>query len=303
MAATTGQALHTLVAGFVRRTWLVGLVAFVICVAFAASATSSLLEASYLPPPATGGALSVGPVQAAVVAKPKLDGSAFVARNMFCSTCAPARPDVAGSTGSFTPNAVLIALSHGDTPSATIRVPVSEVQGSYGEGDTILGIGKVTRIGWRSIDVVDDAGRTGRLNLLDQQLASVAPPPAATGVAAADPFAGRIRKIDAHTFEVDRDLVKDLVSGAAKPGQMQMMPLPNPNGSGIAGLRLRGVRGSSIGAQLGLQNGDTLQAINNQKIENLNQLLDIYSRIDTITNVELAGTRGDKPLELTLRLK
>ncbi|MFT3692836.1 MAG: hypothetical protein QM831_06830 [Kofleriaceae bacterium] len=232
----------------------------------------------------------------------KGNGEGLVARNMFCSTCAPAKPDSAGPMDSFTPNAMLIATSIGDEPSATVRVPVSEVQGSYGEGDTIVGIGKVTRIGWRSIDIVDEAGRIGHLNLLDQQLAAVAP--AATGAPAKDdPFAGRIRKIDAHTFEVDRDLVKDLVSGAAKPGQMQMMPLPNPNGSGIVGLKLRGVRGSSIGAQLGLQNGDTLQAINNQKIENLNQLLDIYSRIDTINNVELAGTRGDKPLDITLRLK
>ncbi len=303
MPTNLGQALHTLVAGFFRRTWLFGLVAIVICVAFAASATSSLLEASYFGPPEKGASLpSSAPV--AVVApdkRAKRDGAELVARNVFCSTCTPS-PAQPGATESFTPNCTLIATSVGDEPTATVRVPASEVQGSYSVGDTIFGIGKVERIGWRSIDIVDSEGRRGRVNLLDQQLAAVAPSGTAIPSAAADPFAGRIRKIDAHTFEVDRDLVKDLVSGAAKPGQMRIMPLPDGKG-GINGLKLSGVRGSTIGAQVGLQNGDTLVAINNVKIENLNSLLDVYSKIDTLNTVELGGTRGDKPVDLTLRLK
>ena len=46
-----GQALHTLIAGLVRRTWIVVLAVTLVCAAFAASAVAALVEASYLGPP------------------------------------------------------------------------------------------------------------------------------------------------------------------------------------------------------------------------------------------------------------
>ena len=229
-------------------------------------------------------------------------GDGLVARNMFCATCAPSVVEP-GSTDSFVPNAILIATSVGDDPRATVRVPASEAQGSYGLDDKIPGVGKVVRIGWRSIDVLDDSGRHGKLDLLDQVAAGGAG--AATPAAAAatpDPFEGRIKKIDDHTFEVDRDLVKELVSGAVKPGAMRVTPLPDGNG-GMKGLKLYGIKGTSLAGTVGLQNGDTLVAINNNKIQNAQSLLDVYTHIDTMNVVELDGTRADKPLALTLRLR
>ncbi len=306
------HALHTLIGGLVHRTWhrtwhltwhrtwLLTLVVTFACAAFAASAVAALVEASYLGPSPTSARRPVLPgLPAAPRTRP--DGTDLVARDMFCSSCTP-RVEVAGPVDSFTPDAILIATSVGDDPRATVRVPQTGVQGSYGVGDTIPGVGKVDQIGSRSMYVVDDAGRRGKLDLLDH--AAVAGTGAATPVATAaapDPFDGRVRKIDDHTFEVDRELVKELVTGAVKPGGMRVLPL-SENGE-LKGLRLFGVRGTTIANKVGLQNGDTLVAINNTKIKSAQSLLDVYTHIDTLNVVELDGTRGTKPLALTLRLR
>jgi hypothetical protein len=301
MPAMNGQALHTLIAAVVRRTWLFALATVVVCAAFAASAVTALVEASYLAPSAEAAKLPAAVATKEPVKVPRT-GDGLVARNMFCSTCTPSAVEP-GSTDSFVPDAILIATSVGDDPRATVRVPATEAQGSYGLDDKIPGVGKVVRIGWRSIDVLDDSNRRGKLDLLDQTAAGGAGA-ATPRVAAAepDPFEGRIKKIDDHTFEVDRDLVKELVSGAVKPGAMRVVPLPDGNG-GMKGLKLYGIKGTSLAGTVGLQNGDTLVAINNNKIQNAQSLLDVYTHMDTMNVVELDGTRADKPLALTLRLR
>ncbi|MEO8846152.1 MAG: hypothetical protein ABI591_26985 [Kofleriaceae bacterium] len=301
MAAMNGQALHTLVAAIVRRTWLLGLVSVVVCAAFAASAVTALFEASYLAPSAEGAKLPTPSAALPEVTVAPRNGDEMVARDMFCSSCTPT-VEAAAAGDSFTPAAILIATSVGEDPRATVRVPSSEAQGSYGLDDKIPGVGKVTRIGWRSIDVLDDSGRHGKLDLLDQVAAGGAGAATPAAAATPDPFEGRIKKIDDHTFEVDRELVKELVSGAVKPGAMRVQPLPDGNG-GMKGLKLFGIRGTSLAGTVGLQNGDTLVAINNNKIQNAQSLLDVYTHMDTMNVVELDGTRGDKPLALTLRLR
>ena len=72
---------------------------------------------------------------------------------------------------------------------------------SKGAGDlatSIPGVGKVARIGFVSVDVTDGQGRVGTLSLLENPSGgrsdgSAATPPPTT---AADPFEGRIKKID-----------------------------------------------------------------------------------------------------------
>jgi len=305
MLAINGQAVRTLFAGLARRTWVVMLATHVTCVVFAASALGSIIEASYLAPEASAAKLpaprAVEPAKPANRRRERPDGRELVSRNMFCSSCTPVNNAEAATADTYTPDAILIATSVGEDPRATVRVPATEVQGSYGLGETISGIGKVDRIGWRSIDVVDDRGRRGKLDLLDHLPVGAAG--AATPVSAAepDPFDGRVKKIDDHTFEVDRALVKEMVTGAVKPGNMRIQPISDEDG--LKGLKLFGVKSTAIASKVGLQNGDMLTAINNTKITGAQSLLDVYTRIDTTTTLELDGTRGDKPLALTLRLR
>ena len=279
--------------------------AVLVCAAFTAAAASSVISAAYLTPAAKAPRIPVlqtaGPQPAPTL--PTLDarGRNFVGRNLFCSSCEPLA-EAAGPDDTFAPQAVLIATILGVEAWCTVRALGSEAQGDYGVGNAIPGVGTITHVGSRAIDLVDASGRHGHLDLLDT-IAAARGDGAATpnAAAAAEPWAGKITKIDDHTFEVDRDLVRELVTGAAKPGATRILPRTE-NGK-LTGLRMFGVKPDSLGGALGLANGDVLTGINNVPITSIQTMLDVYAKMDSLNVVELAGERGGKPLTLTLRLR
>ena len=297
------SALHSLVSGFVRRTWFVALVTAIICSAFAARAVAALVEADYLAPSTHGVPPLPAGTRSSTPARATPDGSGLVERNMFCSTCIPEPGGDPGLTGAFSPApAVLIATALGAEPWATVRVIGSEAQGSWGLGETIPGVGTIDRIGGVSIDVVDPAGHRARLSLLDASAGGHDAGAATPSVAApADPYAERIRKLGDHTYEVDRDLVRELVSGAARPGKLRVMPLVK--GGEVQGVRVFGVAPGTPAFAIGMKNGDTISAIDGDPIKTAQQLLDLYAKLDKLDGVELQGLRAGKPLAIDLRFR
>ena len=297
----TTMLLYRVLVSALGRTWLFTAITVVVCAYFLAHMASSLLAAEALVESPRTPAAPVAPPPS-TPPKTKLDGTK-IARNLFCSTC---ERRVAGPapTDRYTGEpAVLIATMIGHEPRAIVRVLASEAQGSWGLGERIPGVGLVDRIGSTSIDVVDVSGHRGTLSLLD----TAAGPPMKQGAAtprpaaAADPFADRVRKIAEGDYEVDRSLVRDLVTGTAKAGGARA--IPHMKGGEVQGIRMVGVRGGSVAAALGLKNGDIIGAIDNEPIRNVQQLLDLYAKLDQISAVELQGTRAGKPMTLTLRLR
>lgn len=303
MVGTLQHALHTLASGLLRRTWFFALVAVIVCSAFAARAVAALVEADYLAPPAHGSPPPPAGARPSPPTRTKPDASGLVARNMFCSTCTPEPgpgPGPTKSTYSGKP-AVLIATGVGKDPWATVRVVETEVQGSFSLGDTIPGVGRIDRIGGVSIDVVDTSGNRGTLSLRETGAATPVSEAKPAAPAADDPFADRIRQLDDHTYEVDRSLVRELVSGAARPGNMRMTPIVK-NGE-VQGVRVFGVKPGSAAFAIGMKNGDQITSIDNDPIKNAQQLLDLYAKLDNLTGVELQGMRAGKPLTIALRLR
>jgi hypothetical protein len=297
MFGTFSLTLSRVIAGLVRRTWLVALVTVATCSVFAAHAVAALASARYLDTPSSPAHHHAVTAVVETPAAPVPDGSALVERNMFCSACTPpATTHGPGLTDAFVPDATLIATSLGAYTVATLRVPATEVQGDFALGDIVPGLGEITRIGFTSIDVRASDGRTGTLSLLSR--AAIASAPVAAAAPASIPG---VRQLDATSYEVERSFVRDLVSGTATIGGTRMMPIVKSGK--LEGLRLFGVRAGSPAASLGLQNGDVVEAINNTKIESANTLLDVYAQLDKLDTVELAGTRRGKPLTLTLRLR
>ncbi|MBL9015147.1 MAG: PDZ domain-containing protein [Myxococcales bacterium] len=305
MVSTLGHALHTLASGLLRRTWLVALVAVIVCSAFAARAVAALVEADYLAAPTHGSTPPPAAAREPAPTRTKPDASGLVARNMFCSTCDPAPVPGPGPTKTSYSGrpAVLIATGVGADPWATVRVVETEVQGSFGLGDTIPGVGRIDRIGGVSIDVIDASGHRGTLSLRETAAATaVSQAPAAPAPPAADdPFASRVRQLDDHTYEVDKNLVRELVTGAAKPGAMRMTPIVKAGE--VQGVRVFGVKPGSAAHAIGMKNGDQITAIDGDPIKNAQQLLDLYAKLDNLTGVELQGTRAGKPLAIALRLR
>lgn len=297
--------LHSWISGLVRRTWLITALTVISCAAFAAHAATSIMAADYLTPATHSAPGDAPPARPLAPAQPaghhlRSEGSQLALRNMFCSSCGPV--SAAGPAHSFElPQAVLIATGIGHEPWATVRVLASEVQGSWGLGETIPGLGALDRIGPTWIELVDGAGHRGRLSLLDAAVGRGPDPARPESPPTAGPWAGRYNKLDDQNYEVDRSLVRELVTGAAKPGSMRF--LPKLDHGEVKGVQIYGVKPDSIAFALGLQTGDMLAAIDGAPLKDLNQLLELYAKLDQLSSVELSGTRAGKPLVRTLRLR
>jgi hypothetical protein len=292
-------ALQRLAGGFVRRTWLVTLAAMMVCAVFAARAVAAYVEADHLtmPPVSPPRVPQVKPAPRPAA----IDPDVLSERNIFCSDCVL----IDGDSGEkFTGHpAVLIATSLGAKPRATVRVIPTEAQGSWGIEETIPGVGRIARIGGGSIDVIDGAGKTKQLKLLEPAAGQGggAATPDAGPAAPADPFANRVKKLSDGSYEVERDVVRELV---AMGGQNQgVRAVPVFQKGEIKGLRFLGVKSTSIAAAIGLKSNDVLGAIDGEPIKTAQQLLDIYSKLDKLGGVELQGTRAGKPLVVSLRFR
>lgn len=77
---------------------------------------------------------------------------------------------------------------------------------------------------------------------------------------------------------------------------------PEREGGKHVGLRLFGVRPSSLLGQIGLRNGDRIDSINGYSIADPEQALIAYARLRTEEHFELRVTRGGQAVELDYRL-
>lgn len=298
----------------VCRTWLLAAITVVCCAALAARAAASLVDAGYLTDEPRAASARPAPPPPPLRVRP--DGVQLVERNMFCSSCGPPSAPSATPAGvALALPAELLAIDVNHEARATVRVLASAVQGSWGAGDTIPGLGHIDRFGPTWVEVVDDAGRRGRLSLLDPPEPPGPGSPGADGRPSTGPVAGdpgscgpaaaawidRIRRLDDQSYEVARELVRELVTGASKAGSVRALPVFE-NGE-IKGIRLVGVTPCTIAGAVGLASRDLLTAIDGAPLKNLQQLFDLYARLDQLNVVELSGTRAGRPLVRTLRLR
>ncbi len=287
---------------FLTRGWVLTAATVVICAFFAAKTASSLVEADVLI--SSAHAATPEPVRKKAPPPVKLDPNILSERNIFCSECVPEK--ATNNSGIYRGEpAILIATTVADSGArATLRVVPTDVQGSWGLDETVPGVGKLTRIGGVSIDVADTSGNIKTISLLDQA-------PVASGAATPDgpaarkppenPFEGRIKKLSDGSYEVDRSVVKELVAGGGANAGATASPIVEKGE--VKGLRLRGVRPNSAAGQLGLRSGDTITAIDGDQIKTMEQMLDLYGKLDKLGGIELQGTRAGKPLSVQLRFK
>lgn len=293
-------ALHRVIVGlanFALHGKGLALVTVVICAVFAAKTVSSLVEAEVLLPTAAA-APTPAPrrVKPATSTELAINSNVMTERNIFCSSCEADR----SYTGYQGDPVVLIALSAASSSDrrATLRVIPTDVQGSWGVDETIPGVGKITRIGGTSIDVVDGGNHLKKISLLDGVGPVGKPDEPAPST---DPFASRIKKIAENSYEVERDVVRELIASAGQGAGARAMPVMEKGE--IKGLRLFGVKPTSAVGAIGLKSNDVLSAIDGDPIKTANQMLDLLSRLDKMSGLELQGTRGGKPLAITLKFR
>lgn len=284
-----------------RHFWLLGLGAVLVCGLLGYSGVHQLAAADELAlPPSDVGA---APVAVAPRLAPDKDGDALAARNMFCSSCAPAEANVieaAPHDGQVPLTALpleLLATSLGDASFATVRRADTEQQGAYWIGDRLPGAGPVERVGGSNVIFHNPAtNRLERLSLVPSA-AAARPLPAAAATGAPSSYADRIRDAGNDRYEVEASLVKELTENPMAIKGVRF--LPSVSSGAIDGFRLVHARPDSIANAMGLRRGDVVQAINGHALTSADALLDVYSKLRDQKSFQATVVRDGAPVTLS----
>ncbi|MCE9577661.1 MAG: hypothetical protein K8W52_31210 [Deltaproteobacteria bacterium] len=310
-----------------RYFWLVSVIAVIACAYFAASATGSVLEAKLLGDPAEAPKVPPPPPvtdpKPAVAVRSKA-GAPVADRNMFCSDCKP--PEVAAVTpntalppGTVVPtqlHLVLIATSVGSDPRysfATILNTDTQKQGGYFVGDDIPDTGPVKEIHFKYVDFENKAlGRTERVGLFGEVPPPAPPPPVAVATGDKPPgdpddemaaaVAAGVKKIDDSNYEISRDLVDKVLSNPMAVAKGARV-VPSVKDGKANGFKLYAIRPSSVYAQIGLANGDTIHAINGFDLTSPDKALEVYTKVKEATALTVQVTRRGKEMTINYAIK
>ncbi len=133
-----------------------------------------------------------------------------------------------------------------------------------------------------------------------------APPRAAEGTSpeGLDPAAleAGISQVNDHEFSIDRSLVTNLMTNQAALMRMARV-IPHEEGGRVVGVKLYGIRRSSLLGRLGIQNGDMLRTINGYDMTSPDTALEAYARLqsaDRIT-INLQRRGSDMTIDYSIR--
>jgi general secretion pathway protein C len=298
-----------------RYFWVLGGIAVMVCAVFAAKATNHVIEAKYLRDPDHAPKLPVV-VPTSITPVKQLrskDGTPFAQRDMFCSECTPPVVSTTSTDSSSIQETSLplslLATNVGlddDESYATIINTANQHQGAYSMGDPIPGAtGKVTEIHYKYIEF-ENSGHIERLSLAGATpvVAKVDTP--AAGEGSGDDMQAMIdsgiKKIDDNHYEISKDLVDKVLlnpMGFTKGARVvPAMANGKPNG-----FKLYSIRPGTVYAKLGLENGDTLSAINGMDLTSAEKALEVYTKLRDATTLEVTLTRRNKPDTITYSIR
>ena len=297
-----------------RYFWILGAAVVMVCSVFAAKATSHIVEAKYLGDPDHAPKLQPTvptPMQPAKQTRSK-DGAQLAQRNMFCSECTPsvvATNNDPSSISTTTLPLILLATNVGAKPDesyASIVNTENQHQGAYSIGDLIPGAtGKLKMIHYKFIDF-ENNGHIERLVLAGATapIAPVAvidtPPENKDDIDAMG--ATSIKKIDDTHFEIDKALIDKVLANPMAVGKGARVVPAVKNGK-PDGFKLYAIRPSSVYAQLGLTNGDTLESINGFELTSADKALEAYTKLREATSLQLGVTRRGKDMVLNYSIR
>ncbi|HEY1548604.1 MAG TPA: type II secretion system protein GspC [Kofleriaceae bacterium] len=299
-----------------RYFWVLGGIAVMVCAVFAAKATNHVIEAKYLRDPDHAPKLAMVLPTSVTPAKQlrSKDGTPFAQRDMFCSECTP--PVI--TTTSTDPSSIqettlplsLLATNVGlsdEDSYATIINTSNQHQGAYSIGDPIPGAtGKVTEVHYKYVEF-ENAGHIERLSLAGATPPTVAKTETpAAGEGSGDDMQAMIdsgiKKIDDNHYEISKDLVDKVLlnpMGFTKGARVvPAMANGKPNG-----FKLYSIRPGPVYGKLGLENGDTLSAINGMDLTSAEKALEVYTKLRDATTLEVSLTRRNKPDTITYSIR
>ncbi|MFT3692154.1 MAG: type II secretion system protein GspC [Kofleriaceae bacterium] len=299
-----------------RYFWVLGAIVAMVCVVFFAKAVNHVIEAKYLNDPEHAPkvvAVAPTPSTAPVTKVRSKDGAEMAKRNMFCSTCVPAAPEVATNvdpssvvTTSLPLQLVATSVSLDDEESyATIINTENQRQGSFSIGDAIPGAsGKLKEIHFKYVDF-ENSGHTERLVLLGAAppvVAAVTKTEAGSGDELTAMVENGVKKIDDNHYEIDKALIDKAIADPMSLAKGARV-VPAVKDGKPDGFKLYAIRPSSVFSKLGLQNGDTLQSVNNFDLTSAQSALEAFTKLQSANTLQLTVTRRGKQEQMTYSIK
>jgi general secretion pathway protein C len=284
-----------------RNFWIVHGIVIAICAALAGRAAAHLLSTSLLATaPAPQRARRAPPAPE----KPRnKDGATTLARNIFCSGCAPAPKEQETGGGGADDNAPrpttlslelvsTLIMPEDERWSMAILRDLSTREKDpvmYNKGASIAGA-KVLKVLPRRVYLRHD----GHIEYVDLEPNATAP--AATPAAVRTPAPERVAelggdvKCDGGRCTLPRATVEKVLANTTMLAT-SVRAMPVVKDGHAAGFRLDAIRPGSIFSHLQLQNGDTLKAVNGSELSTPDQALALYMKLKTASHLSLQVER------------
>lgn len=300
------------------------------CAYFLAKGTTSYLAGKYLPPNIST-AKAAGPAAGAEAAKGERppDMKVILARNIFDPTTGalwPPKENTNATSATAAPEATPPpALAPGQMPPACegqVKMVSSIFSPKWPEWSfASLSLGSASPLLYRMGNTVDGKevdsvypeavflktsnGALCSLTMFKPPASAVAPKPAALAPAAApeEPGGGfygsslseaeldqNIRQISDTKYNVQRGLIDKVLANQAELMRSARV-VPHEENGRVVGVKLYGIRRSSLLGKLGLQNGDLLRTVNGFDMSSPDTALEAYAKLRSASALSLAVTR------------
>jgi general secretion pathway protein C len=254
----------------------------------------------------------------------RVDGRDILARNIFDSVTGPLDREVGASAAPLDDEAQIDADLVPHTCNPSLSLLASYCFGEHAEhsfvairsgqeseilqvGDTIDGH-NLESITWRYAFLSTQDGTPCYLDVWAKKMGSVKPGKKKTalkgkGKQNLQALLGKtIKNVSPTVKDVDRSLVEYLVQNKQallKAGRV----LPNVEGNKVNGLKMYGIRKTSLWGKLGLHNGDVLLSVNGQPISGAERIYKAFAGLGGKNVMRLNLERHGKSVTITLKIK
>ena len=297
--------------------WVVNLVVIGICAGFAGRAAGHILEGAYL----AGDDVKAPQRHAAPPPVTKIhdkNGDTIVSRDIFCSGCVPPKPVTptdAAPSNEWTKSALQLELvstmvcpSDENYSMAVVRDMSTKEKDPemYHKGSTIGSTGAtVYRVTAKRLYILNN-GRPEYLELDGNAPVAVAantPPVVQQPTINAE--LGDIDKgvnCSGNACTVDRSLVEKLLSNTTMLATAARF-VPSIKDGKPNGFKLYAIRPQSIFGRIGLQNGDTIKAINGSEMTTPDAALGLYTKLRNASHLSVQVERRGETVTLDYTIR
>jgi general secretion pathway protein C len=301
-----------------RYFWVVNLTVIGLCAGLVGRAASHTVEGSYLTGDdgrTTASRHSLAP------AVPKGHGKeidAIVKRDVFCSACTIAvKEDKPGATPSGpTSNeptkstlqvelvSTMVVPDDGAWSMAVLRDLAGKEHDAemFNRGKKIFATSAVVKEVQLRRVYIDNNGKTEYLDLDDKTPPPVAEKPKEAGPPSELGDLDKSIQCNGNNCTIERALVDKALANTAALASMARL-VPSVRDGKPNGFKVYAVRKGSLFDRLGMQNGDTLKAINNNEMSTPDQALGLYTKLRTASHLDLQVERRGETVNLDYTIK